>query len=152
MRARLASIVAAAVFAFASLWLHQPASAGSDTDVLRAVVAQINAARAAQGLAPVVVDGRLTAAAAAHNSQLAAQGRLSHDGFGARMQALIAAGYGFVAENVAAGQPTPDAVVAAWLQSPVHRANLLQPVVSAVGVARSEGPKVFWTLILAQGA
>jgi uncharacterized protein YkwD len=151
MFARFAAVLLAAAVAFGALALNGRADAADDGDVLRAVIAQVNAVRASQGLAPVAADSRLTAAAAAHNARLAAQGRLSHDGFPARMQAL-GASYGFVAENLAAGQPTAASVVAAWMQSAPHRANLLQPSISVVGVARSEGPKVFWTLILAQRA
>lgn len=146
MSTRLVAGFLALIVFFAALALHQTARAGDDSDVLRAVVAQVNAVRAAQGLAPVAADGQLTAAAAAHSSQQAAIGRLSHDGFAARMQAL-GPRYGFVAENVAAGQPTPAAVVEAWMHSPAHRDNLLQPSVTAVGVARAGS---FWTLILAQ--
>jgi uncharacterized protein YkwD len=44
------------------------------------------------------------------------------------------------AENLGAGQPTPDALLRSWLASARHRANLLNPTLTHVGlgVARSE--------------
>jgi uncharacterized protein YkwD len=151
MRYRLSAAFLAVAIFFGALAVHHQAQAADDADLLQAVVAQINAVRAAQGLGPVAADSRLTAAAMSHNADLGVLGRLSHDGFPARMQAL-GSDYGFVAENLAAGMPNAASVVQAWMQSAPHRANLLQPAVTAVGVARSDGAKVIWTLILAQRA
>ncbi|MBX6320240.1 MAG: CAP domain-containing protein [Rhodospirillaceae bacterium] len=113
---------------------------------LRQMVQEINAVRAQYGLPAVGLDGRLMQAAQAYSQELAAQGRLTHGDFMTRMRAL-GPGYGYVAENLAAGMPGSSAVVRAWMHSPAHRANLLAPVVTVVGVARSGA---VWTLILAQ--
>ena len=62
----------------------------------------------------------------AHNSQ---DGRSPFD----RMRA---AGYsgGLMGENIAAGQPTPAAVMDAWMHSAGHRANILNRRFRAVGL------------------
>jgi len=39
------------------------------------------------------------------------------------------------AENLARGYPTADSTVAAWMASPGHRANILDPALTQVGVA-----------------
>ena len=45
----------------------------------------------------------------------------------------------FLGENVAAGQPTPERVVAAWMASPTHRAVQLNPEFTLLGVGRTVG-------------
>ena len=85
-------------------------------------------------------------AAQAYTRELAAEGGLSHGDFFGRMAAL-GPGYGYVAENLAAGMLGSANVVRAWMRSPAHRANLLQPAVTVVGVGRTGA---IWTLILAQ--
>ncbi|MCK9920809.1 CAP domain-containing protein [Frankia sp. AgPm24] len=43
------------------------------------------------------------------------------------------------AENIAAGQPTPDAVVRAWMASPGHRANILNRSLRRIGAGPAGG-------------
>ncbi|KAG1680005.1 hypothetical protein FOA52_007069 [Chlamydomonas sp. UWO 241] len=64
---------------------------------------------------------------------------------GARVEA---AGYDYstVAENVAWGQDSVDAVMASWLESPGHRENILNADVVSMGGGRA-GP--YWALVLA---
>ncbi len=129
------------------LGVQARASAGEQTaPEVRQMLQEINSVRAQYGLPAVGIDGRLMRAAQAYSQQLAAEGRLSHGDFMARMAAL-GPGYGYVAENLAAGLPESRAVVQAWMHSPAHRANLLAPAVTVVGVARAGA---VWTLILAQ--
>jgi uncharacterized protein YkwD len=48
---------------------------------------------------------------------------------------IEAAGYDApAAENIARGQPTPQAVVDAWMNSEGHRANILNCKIKAIGV------------------
>ncbi len=42
--------------------------------------------------------------------------------------------YSYAAENIAAGQRTPEEVVNAWMNSPGHRANILNPDLEYLGV------------------
>ncbi len=42
--------------------------------------------------------------------------------------------YGYAGENIAAGQDTPEEVVDAWMNSPGHRANILNPNYNHLGV------------------
>ena len=50
-------------------------------------------------------------------------------------------------ENIASGQKTPAEVVAAWMNSPGHRANILSPTYNqlGVGLATSKSGKNYWT-------
>lgn len=52
------------------------------------------------------------------------------------MQRAQAAGFegGFVGENIAAGQVSPQAVVQDWVESPGHCVNLMNPRYRYIGV------------------
>ena len=53
-------------------------------------------------------------------------------------------------ENVAAGQRTAYQVVRAWMASPGHRANMLNPAARHIAVARrvSADGTPYWTLVI----
>ncbi|MFS0823739.1 SafA/ExsA family spore coat assembly protein [Bacillus sp. 1P02SD] len=55
--------------------------------------------------------------------------------------------YRTAAENIAAGQRTPQEVVNAWMNSPGHRANILKRDVTHIGVGYAEGgsKRHYWT-------
>jgi len=52
-------------------------------------------------------------------------------------------------ENIAAGQRTPEIVVDAWMNSPGHRANILSPNFSKIGVGyvTNSSGRPYWTQI-----
>jgi uncharacterized protein YkwD len=62
---------------------------------------------------------------------------------------MRAQGYRFhrAAENIAAGQPSPAAVVAAWMGSSGHRANIVDCRLTELGVGVAVGGsyRVYWT-------
>ena len=69
---------------------------------------------------------------------MALQDFFSHTGIdGSTMtQRIGVAGYQFssAAENIAAGYTTPEEVVGGWMNSPGHRANILNPNLTEIGV------------------
>ena len=61
-----------------------------------------------------------------------------------------AAGYTSpIGENIAWGYRTPEAVMTAWMNSPGHRANILNCKAKAVGVglARKADGTPYWTQV-----
>jgi uncharacterized protein YkwD len=134
-----------------------PARAG---DTAAAVLAETNRARAtprrcgARSLPaapPLSPDTRLTAAARAHAATLARLGRLEHDLDGGSTPATRARGAGYdwrtVGENLAAGPETAAEVVAGWLGSPGHCANLMDPAFTQMGLAFAVAPadgRAYW--------
>jgi uncharacterized protein YkwD len=58
-----------------------------------------------------------------------------------------------VAENIAAGRETSEAVVSLWLDSPGHCANLMNPGITEIGAACFRNPKskygTYWALVMA---
>ena len=49
-------------------------------------------------------------------------------------------GWTYMGENIAAGYATPAAVMAGWMNSPGHRANILEPGFRDIGVGYAYVP------------
>lgn len=120
------------------------------TDYARQVVKLVNKQRADAGCQPLRTDSRLAAAAAEHSEDMAVRDYFDHntpDGV-TPWTRIEDEGYDQPsAENIAAGQPTPDAVVAAWMNSPGHRDNILNCASHAIGVGFYRGGSYgyYWT-------
>jgi uncharacterized protein YkwD len=129
----------------------KPAVTDEDAAAEAEVVTLVNTERATAGCNPLTVDARLTTAARRHSQDMADRGYFDHttpDGvtFDAR---ITAAGYLFrgAGENIAKGQRTPAAVMASWMNSPGHRANILNCKFNdlGVGLARNGALTPIWT-------
>jgi uncharacterized protein YkwD len=148
-RTRLTVLAATAVLATA-IGLAGPAAAAAATPQAR-VVTLVNAARARAGCAPLKVNAQLTKAAQGHSADMAKRNYFAHNTPGGvtPWTRIAQAGYpkAALAENIAAGQPTADQVVRAWLNSPPHRANILNCGLRSVGtgVARGGTYGIYWT-------
>jgi uncharacterized protein YkwD len=92
-----------------------------------------------QAAPPLVLSDTLQRAASGHARDMAARQKMSHSGGDGSTppERATRAGYRwrFVGENVAAGQPTPEAVVAEWVKSPQHCANIMDADYTEMGVA-----------------
>jgi uncharacterized protein YkwD len=104
----------------------------------------INGERQDAGLPELQVDIRLADAALVHALDMALFDYMSHTGSDGTNPAdrALEAGYEYVAigENVAAGFPTAAEVVAAWMGSPGHRANILGASFAQLGVGYAFSP------------
>ena len=101
------------------------------------IVRYTNAQRAAHGCGAVRVDAKLAYAARVQSGYMARTGRFSHTGAGGStfVARITKAGYsGALSENIAWGYRSGAQVVAAWMKSPGHRANILNCRAKAVGV------------------
>jgi uncharacterized protein YkwD len=130
-----------ALVAVLALALPAAASAGltrSESSLLR----QMNHVRAEHGLRPLRCDLNLERAARAHTHEMLLTNVFSHGAFGSRMLQFNVR-MSTAGENLAWGtgsQGSAAALVAAWLASPPHRANLLEPSFTRVGVGELVGP------------
>jgi uncharacterized protein YkwD len=109
-----------------------------------------NAERAANGCPALAADDRLAAAARAHSADMAAQNYFDHVSKDGRsfVDRVKAAGYPAPgAENIAAGQRTAEAVIKGWMDSPGHRANILNCKLKTLGVGMARGGSygIYWT-------
>jgi uncharacterized protein YkwD len=103
-----------------------------------AFVSLANEHRIAIGLAPLAWDARVAAVAQAHSQDMVDRGFFGHtnpDGLDP-FERLTAAGIGYTyaGENIAYGFPSASSVLAAWLNSPGHRANIENPNYTHHGV------------------
>ncbi len=84
------------------------------------------------------ISSQLTSAAQGHSADMALNDYFSHTSLDGRSpwDRIRAEGYNFwsAAENIAAGYPTPTSVVAAWMESDGHRANILNCDLEDIGV------------------
>lgn len=107
-------------------------------NAVRDVIRLINQERAAHGLKPLKRARRLMAAAQFHAKYMAKNDCYEHECSGGPTfpERLQKAGYlSFRAsENIHASPRTPMAVVAGWMNSPGHRANILDARVRELGV------------------
>ena len=110
-----------------------------------------NAARTAHGLAPLAVNGGLTAVATNWSGTQAAQNRMFHN---PDVGAQIPAGWGHYGENVLQNyaHATPQQLVDQWMASPAHRVNLLNPGHTSMGVgaAVAADGKLYATQVFAR--
>lgn len=132
-------------------------------DPAEAVLAQVNALRAKAGCGPLKLNTALTAAARGHARAMAEQNFFGHTGkdgrgFASRIRSQ-GYRYGLAAENIAAGQPTVDRAVQAWLKSPGHKRNILNCKFRDTGIAmvyqpddaplrgQSRGLRYYWVQV-----
>ena len=100
----------------------------------------VNEARVGNGLSPLVRVDTLDALALEHSQDMAKAGILSHDGFDARADSIERLlGSSYVGENVAVGYESAKAFVDGWLNSPGHRANIMNSSYRRTGVGYYEG-------------
>ena len=112
------------------------------------VVALVNKERSAAGCGPLSEDPLLNKAALGHSEDMDARDFFDHtnpDGADPG-QRITAAGYTWstYGENIAQGQQTPEAVMDSWMNSPGHRANILNCAFKDIGVGIHKGTGGPW--------
>ena len=106
----------------------------------QSVVNQVNQERAARGLSALRVDPKLTAAAQIRAQEIVQ--KFSHTRpDGTKWSTVSSVAYG---ENIAKGQKTVDRVMAAWMSSSGHRANILRASYGSIGVACVKSGGVYY--------
>ena len=114
----------------------------ASVDAMRAaVVCLVNQQRNARGLPSLTASPQLDSSAQAWTNVMVATGNFTHGPGTAFAGRISAAGYNwqFAGENIAAGYGTPSAAVGAWMASPDHCRNILDPSFRNVGTGESTG-------------
>ena len=137
----------------ADVWLalaepFMPPAPHDQGEVSRRVLELTNQARARArrcgptpfaAVAPLTLNARLSHVARLYAQDMAAFGYMDHTGHDGSSPAarITRGGYRWreVGENLASGIMTPEEVVAGWLASPDHCANLMDPLYREMGVA-----------------
>jgi Cysteine-rich secretory protein family len=130
----IAAIVLLALLLTPTLYAATPQASAADITLLNAA----NRDRAAAGLPSLQWDPALAAAAHQHALRMAQMNTLSHQFPGEPpMQdraRQAGARFSLIAENVAEG-PSVTGLHTQWMNSPPHRANLLDPELNSVGIS-----------------
>jgi len=153
-------LVATAVLALSTLLLPLVAQVtfaytlpAGHAQYVQRVVELINIERQRVGLAPVRSNPALTYAAQRYAEVMADSSCFGHDCGSTLGERYAQAGYldpQAWAENIAAGQLTPDAVMTSWMSSGGHRSNILGDLYqdTGVGLAATSSGRFIWVLNL----
>lgn len=119
------------------------AHTASEAALTAQVLALLNQQRAAVGAGPLLADAQAERAAKVHVEDMAGRAYFAHsspEGWTPddRLRMTGASGYTLVGENIAVGQRSAQAVMDAWTNSPGHRANMLDPRFTHVGIGVDE--------------
>jgi uncharacterized protein YkwD len=139
---RLANLALLPVALFGVVAVASPAHAAAATTVqLQSdMLTGTNAQRALHGCRPLRLDTNISRAARYHSTFMARTGTFSHVGAGNTSFVTRIKTQGYTAplsENIAWGYRSGAEVVKAWMNSPGHRANILNCAARSVGVGVS---------------
>lgn len=114
------------------------------------VVELVNQERSKEGLPSLTGVTALHSYAATRSSELVSVfNHVRPDGSNP-LHDVLQLGYRTAGENIAYGYATPQAVMDGWMNSPGHRANILSPNFSYIGVGcYQKGNTLYWTQIFA---
>ncbi|NLY70989.1 MAG: serine protease [Clostridiales bacterium] len=102
------------------------------------VVDLVNKERAAQGLAPLKYNAELSKVARIKAEDMRDKNYFSHTSptYGSPFDMMKSFGikYRAAGENIAKGYRTPESVMDGWMNSPGHKANIMSPNFTEVGV------------------
>ena len=144
--ALLASVAALLPAGASAKGTHQSAALTVDLGILQ----QLNQIRVAHHLHPLSLCPNLSAAAMLHTRDMLAKGYFAHNSsngqpFWRRIQAFYPEpryGTWSVGENLfwTSGAATAPGSMKAWMASPDHRANILDPTWRQIGIATVSSP------------
>lgn len=120
------------------------------------VIQLTNQERAKYGLKPLKANWELSRIARYKSADMRDKNYFSYDSptYGSPFTMIKSFGlaYRSAGENIAAGQTTPQQVVQAWMNSPGHRANILNSSYTEIGVGYAAGgsQRYYWTQMFIQ--
>ena len=124
-----------------TLSLVPTAQAATLSQSERSLLGAVNDVRAAHNLRPLMVDVKLLASARAYSATMIQEDVFTHGAFAERLVHSGARGPAF-GENLAWGtgrHASARNFVRMWMESPGHRANLLHPGWTRVGIGARVG-------------
>ncbi len=115
------------------------------------VVRLVNIERSKNGLQPLKANWQVSRVARYKSQDMASKGYFSHTSptYGSPFKMMETFGLKFssAGENIAMGQRTPQEVMTGWMNSPGHRANILNTSFTEIGVglAKNSSGRNYWT-------
>ncbi|MEY9998101.1 uncharacterized protein YkwD [Streptomyces sp. V4I8] len=108
----------------------------------------VNQERAKSGLQPLALNAKLNGAAQGYANQMARTGVYAHTGSDGSSPGdrIKRAGYDWSrwAENIHHRKGSPEVIMADWMKSPLHRANILDPRLKEIGIG-VDASGSYWT-------
>lgn len=129
-------------------------SSGDTREIRFRMLDAVNSLREAVGAGQVVLDGKLTAAAATHARDMSVQERPWHFGSdgSSPLDRVQRVGYegAFVGETISETYETELETLAAWMEDDITRRVILSPEARKMGFAWHQDPsgKIWWTMTL----
>jgi uncharacterized protein YkwD len=128
--------------------------------VAQAIIDLTNHVRAENGSGLLTASPALMEAASLHSQDMARLDLMAHDIPGVPLSSLtdraayVHYNYQLLGENIAYNQADAASVVAAWMNSPPHRQNMLNPAFTdvGVGIAWNSRGEPYYTMMLGQPA
>ena len=118
-------------------------SAQSSYTFSRQVVSLVNKQRAKAGLKPLTLSTKLSAVAKAKAIDMYKKDYFDHNSpvYGSPFDMMKAFGvtFRYAGENIASGYKTPEDVMKAWMNSPGHRANIMNKNFTTIGMGYFNG-------------
>ena len=126
-------------------------TSGNYTEFQKSIVQLVNKERAAVGLNALAENGDLDKVASLKSQDMVNLNYFDHTSptYGSPFDMLTQFGiqYSYAGENIAYGQTSPEDVMNGWMNSPGHRANILNSNFTqiGVGVAKKANGQYVWT-------
>ncbi|WP_025742928.1 CAP domain-containing protein [Aquimarina pacifica] len=119
----------------------------SDTTIVEEILQLINEYRQSKNLSSLTMNSTANQLAADHTQYMISQGKISHDDFSLRADALNEQeGARATAENVASSYPDAESVVNAWIASEGHRKNIEGTYThTGIAVIQDENNRYYYT-------
>ncbi|MCM3677328.1 CAP domain-containing protein [Peribacillus simplex] len=115
------------------------------------VLSLVNEERSKSGLPSLEMDSDISNVAILKSEDMRDKNYFNHTSpsYGSPFDMMKSFGisYEYAGENIAAGQPSADAVMKSWMNSPGHKANILNKNYTHIGIGHVTGGKYthYWT-------
>ena len=123
---------------------------GATTDADR-ILQLVNAERASQGLSSLTRNAQLDAAALAHATDMRNNNFFAHTGSDGSSPSdrVTTAGYAWTktGENIGQGSVSPEDMMDLWMNSTGHRANILDPDFTEIGIGVDDQGTTLWVQV-----
>ena len=130
-----------------------PAIIDYSTVYAQQVLELVNIERSKAGLKPLVLDTKLSYVATEKSKDMAVSDYFSHTSpnYGSPFDMMKEFGitYRTAGENIAMGFRTAETVMDGWMNSPGHKANILDEDFGRIGIGVYFGDSVYWTQMFA---
>lgn len=143
LRTRMALVVLVAVIGLCATACFPDVAPGEPPDpYVRSIFLAINRDRANAGLAPLARSPKLENLAGTWAWQMAVDNSLEHQDLGGLLRSPDFSAFHALYENVIVESSGvgPEQLEADWMNSPPHRANILNGNVDVVGIGAFRGP------------